>query len=95
MRNLALILFTPLATACTSMAPPSVTPAAEACSPQALARYAGFAADDALAARMKRETGKVAVRIVKPGMAVTMDYREDRLTVYVDATNKVERASCS
>ena len=94
MRSLSLFLLTPLAAACTSMAPPSVTPA-DACSPQALARYTGLAANEALANRMKRETGKIALRWVQPGMAVTMDYREDRLTVYVDAANKVERASCS
>ena len=94
MRNLLLLLLTPLAAACTSMAAPVVTPA-EACSPEALARYTGLAANDALATRMKRETGKIALRWVQPGMAVTMDYREDRLTVYLDAANKVERASCS
>ena len=94
MRNLLLLLLTPLAAACTSMAAPVVTPG-EACSPPALARYTGLVANDALATRMKRETGKIALRWVKPGMAVTMDYREDRLTAYVDAANKVERASCS
>jgi hypothetical protein len=31
---------------------------------------------------------------VKPGMAVTMDYREDRVTIRVDESNKIESASC-
>ncbi|MEO7411278.1 MAG: I78 family peptidase inhibitor [Sphingomicrobium sp.] len=94
MRNFSLLLLAPLAVACTSMASPTVAPA-DACSPEALARYTGLAANDALAERMKRETGKTALRLVKPGTAVTMDYREDRLTVYLDAANKVERVSCS
>lgn len=94
MRNLSLLLLTPLAAACTSMAPPAAAPA-EACSPDALARYTGQTANDATADRMKRDTGRTALRWVKPGMAVTMDYREDRLTVYLDAADKVERASCS
>ena len=94
MRNPLLLLLTPLAAACTSMAPPIAAPD-EACSPISLARYTGLSASDALAARMKRETGKTALRWVQPGMAVTMDYREDRLTVYLDAASRVERASCS
>ena len=28
------------------------------------------------------------------GMMVTMDFRDDRLTVYLDAANRVERANC-
>jgi len=94
MRNLSVLLFAPLAAACTSMAPPIAGPG-DACPPASLARYTGLAANDALAARMKRETGRTELRWVRPGTAVTMDYREDRLTVYLDAANKVERASCS
>lgn len=93
MRNLSLLLFTPLAAACTSMAP--AAPGSGGCSAEALARYAGQTANDALAARMKRETGRTTIRWVRPGMAVTMDYSEDRLTISLDAANKVERASCS
>ena len=100
MRSLSLILVAPLAAACASTAVPTEsTPAetapANACSPDSLACYTGLAADNALAARMMRETGRTDIRLVKPGMAVTMDFREDRLTVYLDAANKVERASCS
>ncbi len=73
MRNLSLLLLTPFAAACTSMAPPPSVPA-DACSPASLARYTGLTANDALAARMKRETGKAALRWVRPGMAVTMVY---------------------
>lgn len=93
MRNLSLLLLAPLAAACTTMAP--AEPGSGGCSPEALARYTGLPANEATAARMKRETGRTALRWVRPGMAVTMDYREDRLTVYIDAANKVERASCS
>ena len=95
MRSPSLLLLVPLAAACTSMAPPAEAPAAKACSPEVLARYIGLPANDSLAGRMKRETGKAELRMVKPGTMVTMDFREDRLTVYLDAANKVERASCS
>ena len=95
MRSLVPLLFAPLAAACASMAPLPVAAPDDACSPASLARYTGLAANDALAARMKQESGKTAIRWVQPGMAVTMDYREDRLTVYLNAAGRVERASCS
>jgi hypothetical protein len=39
-------------------------------------------------------TGATIVRIVRPGEAVTMDYREDRLTLELDAAGKVVSARC-
>ncbi|MFP1642937.1 I78 family peptidase inhibitor [Pontitalea aquivivens] len=35
------------------------------------------------------------VRIIRPGMAVTMDYRPDRLNIEIDARNRIARAHCS
>ena len=35
------------------------------------------------------------VRIVRPGQAVTMDYRPDRLTVEVDRRDRITRISCN
>jgi hypothetical protein len=43
---------------------------------------------------MMKQTGATKIRWVAKGMMVTMDYREDRLTVYLDAANRIERASC-
>lgn len=34
------------------------------------------------------------VRVIHPGMAVTMDYREDRLNIEVDAEKIIHRVSC-
>ncbi|MES2903105.1 MAG: I78 family peptidase inhibitor [Pseudomonadota bacterium] len=95
MRNLSLFLLIPLAAACTSMAPPVEAIPVGSCSAETLSSFTGQTVDEPLTARMMRETGRKMLRLVRPGMAVTMDYREDRLTVYVDAANKVERASCS
>jgi hypothetical protein len=43
------------------------------------------------------ETMKFAqpVRILRPGMAVTMDYRPDRLNIEIDAQEKIARVHCS
>lgn len=54
----------------------------------------GQTADEALVAKAKLQAGADRMRVIKPGMAVTMDYREDRLNLDVDADNKVTRAYC-
>ncbi|WEI04513.1 I78 family peptidase inhibitor [Acinetobacter johnsonii] len=46
-------------------------------------------------AQIKQKTSAKMVRLVQLGQPVTMDYREDRVTVTVDPkTNKVVQASC-
>ncbi|AXY59828.1 I78 family peptidase inhibitor [Acinetobacter sp. WCHAc010052] len=46
-------------------------------------------------AQIQKKTGAKTVRLVQPGQPVTMDYREDRVTVTVDPeTGKVVHASC-
>jgi len=32
--------------------------------------------------------------VLKPGMAMTMDFREDRLSIEVDEQNRIVRANC-
>ena len=34
------------------------------------------------------------VRILRPGMAVTMDYSPERLNIEVDAAERITRVSC-
>ncbi|WP_369124997.1 I78 family peptidase inhibitor [Pseudomonas sp. AB12(2023)] len=46
-------------------------------------------------AQIKQKTKAQIVRMVEPGQAVTMDYREERVTVTVDPTSKkIIQASC-
>ena len=95
MRNLFALGLVALA-ACTSIRPadPSSPAATDPCLPANLDTFTGQAATGELGARMLNSTGKTALRWVQAGMMVTMDYREDRLTVFLTAANKVERASC-
>jgi hypothetical protein len=44
---------------------------------------------------MLQVSGAAVVRWAPFGSAVTMEYRFDRLTVFLDANNRVERISCS
>lgn len=43
---------------------------------------------------MRKASGSQSVRVIRPGDAVTMDYREDRLNIGLDARGKVESARC-
>ncbi|HEX5692993.1 MAG TPA: I78 family peptidase inhibitor [Arenimonas sp.] len=54
----------------------------------------GKVADDALVAKVKADTGSDRIRVIKPGMMVTMDYREDRVNLDVDAENRVLTVRC-
>lgn len=54
----------------------------------------GEIADDALVAKVKADTGSERVRVIRPGMMVTMDYREDRVNLEVDADNRVLTVRC-
>lgn len=63
------------------------------CRPEAAAALAGKAKiSDAEAMQL---TGATIVRQIKPGDAVTMDFRQERVTVETDAkTGKITRAMC-
>ncbi len=46
-------------------------------------------------AEAMRLTGATIVRQIKPGEAVTMDFRQERVTIETDpATGKITRAMC-
>ena len=54
----------------------------------------GQLADEALVAKVKADTGSDRYRVIPPGTAVTMDYREDRVNIDVDADNRVTAVRC-
>ena len=54
----------------------------------------GQLADEAMVQRVRTETHSERVRVIKPGMAVTMDYREDRVNLDVDADNRILKVRC-
>ncbi|HQZ32355.1 MAG TPA: I78 family peptidase inhibitor [Arenimonas sp.] len=85
-------------TACAS--PPETTPpAAEepamVCQADKGQWAIGQIADEALVAKVKADTTSDRVRVIRPGMAVTMDYREDRVNLDVDADNRVTAVRCT
>ncbi|PZO09210.1 MAG: hypothetical protein DCF27_06210 [Lysobacteraceae bacterium] len=55
----------------------------------------GQIADEALVAKVQAETTSESVRVIKPGMMVTMDYRDDRVNLDVDDDNRVTAVRCT
>lgn len=44
--------------------------------------------------RARIESGSAAVRVIRPGEAVTMDFRGDRLNLNVNARNAIDGVKC-
>jgi hypothetical protein len=76
------------------VAEPAAAEPAATCRNDALRGFVGQPASQALGTQLLKASGARALRWVAKGMMVTMDYRDDRLTVRLDAANRIERASC-
>lgn len=64
------------------------------CRPDSLAAFAGRSATPETLAELQRESGAKTIRVVQPGMMVTMEFSAERVTVQLAPGNKIERASC-
>lgn len=93
MRYSALLLALPVALmGCVPEPEPPVTdpaPVEDACGASGLQELIGQSAK-------KLEVMRFAhpVRIIRPGMAVTMDYSAERLNIEVDAAERITRVTC-
>ncbi len=74
--------------------PTPVTDAAKRCDATHAQWAVGKAADQATVDKLVADSGSSSARVIKPGQAVTMDFREDRLNVEVDAANVVTGVRC-
>ena len=74
--------------------PPVVGASGHRCDASAAQGLVGQQATAELGARALALTGARTIRWIQPGQAVTMDYREDRLNISLDARNRVEQLSC-
>jgi hypothetical protein len=54
----------------------------------------GQVATQAVVEKVVADSGARNARVVKPGMAVTMDFREDRVGINVDADNRITSIAC-
>lgn len=77
----------------TEQSQPTPTMRITKCSPEAAAKLVGQTG--LMEYEIKALTQSEVVRMVTPGQAVTMDYRENRITVVIDPQSKlILQASC-
>ena len=92
------VLFIPIAlAACATAAPPP--PPAETgtryvCRQASYEEFIGRVATSEVAAQLLRASGARTIRWVRQGMAITMEYSEERLTVRLAPNNRIITASC-
>lgn len=70
------------------------TPAATCDADRARARTLGQVASPELLDTARDVSGTETVRVIKPGQAITKEYRADRLNLHVDEKNVVTQVSC-
>ena len=91
---IAAILMAGCATAEPEAVPPVAGTAPHACRQFSSDTFVGREATAELGAEFQRVSGARVIRWIQPGIVVTMDFREDRLTVRLDERNRVQSASC-
>jgi hypothetical protein len=84
----ALVLLAPLVAGCVVTAPP-VDPGPDACGASELQYLVGKPGVLLDGMRFTQD-----VRVIQPGMAVTMDYKADRLNFWLDRRDVIERVVC-
>jgi len=84
------------AMACTTVEAqnPTLGPGEATCAIERLGPLVGRARSEALGAEAQRLSGAGRLRWIRPGDAVTMDYRTDRLNIHLDARDRVESFAC-
>src|SRR5690242_6889855 len=96
MRRL-LVVFPLLLTSCsTAPAEPVVhgeTPG-HTCREDGTAQFVGQIKSDAVGARIKQVSNAAVLRWAPPGVMLTMDFREDRVTVWLDPGGKITKVRC-
>jgi hypothetical protein len=59
-----------------------------------LSTFTGEEATPEIGGTLVRQSGARVLRWVPKGSMITMDFSADRLTVYLDADNRIEKLSC-
>lgn len=73
---------------------PGPMPGPRICNAGAVQGFVGAQISPRLQSRLRARSGASSVRVVRPGEAVTMDYRRDRLTVDVNQRGRITGMRC-
>ena len=77
--------------------PAAAAPAAtgsDACGASKVTSYTGTQRTDEVIAKIKSASGAQALRVVGPNDVMTMDFREDRLTITTDEQGRIKTLRC-
>ncbi|MEJ8572759.1 I78 family peptidase inhibitor [Microbaculum marinum] len=66
----------------------------QSCSTDPIQWAIGIAATDETVQRAKAESGATSVRVLRPGLAVTQEFKYGRLNINVDDSNVITSVSC-
>ena len=80
--------------ACSTVPADGTEPVGGTCKGEGLSSFVGQDATEATGSELLKQSGANTLRWVPKGSMVTMEFRADRVTVYLDANNKIERVSC-
>lgn len=81
--------------ACSTEPSPGPAPLpAGSCHDDSLTTFVGSDATPEIGGTLIRQSGARVLRWVPKDSVITMDFSADRLTVYLDANNKIEKLSC-
>ncbi|HEX2624151.1 MAG TPA: I78 family peptidase inhibitor [Sphingomicrobium sp.] len=64
------------------------------CKTEGTDQFVGQTRSDEIAAEIKRVSNAAVLRWAPPGVMLTMDYRADRVTVWLDPANKITKLRC-
>ncbi len=64
------------------------------CQAEGMSRFVGKAGSRSTGAAIKRASHSAVLRWAPPGVMLTMDYREDRVTVYLGPDKRVTQIRC-
>lgn len=87
------ILLTACSTAPAAIPVHGVTPGHK-CVAEGTDRFIGRTGDSRSGGEIKRVTHAAVLRWAPPGKMLTMDYREDRVTIWLDAAYKITKIRC-
>lgn len=80
--------------ACAVMSPATEDRLGVQCNADRARPLVGREATPNVVERARTRSGARTVRVIKPGMAVTMDFRSDRLNLDVDNVNTITATRC-
>jgi hypothetical protein len=69
-------------------------PVADSCNADGARSSVGKVATPEVVEQARRDAGAEVARVLKPGQMVTMEYREGRLNIDVDANNVIKNVRC-